>query len=750
MKNIQNSTVPRNQIFDQAAAHLSSSLINPFISPRRVPTASLSITYFERNTKPAGQRIATTWASTCEWIEQNPPSAATKNDLPLIKLATFIGDYRTDANLEAISGIEGDYDAEQIQPSDAVALLTAKGIEAFIYTSPSHQPEKPRWRVLCPISTTATPADRHALVGRLNGVLGGVLASESFTPSQAFYVGSVAGGHPVQCWRVKGWALDTIEGLQSIGPPSPTERTAGRQFKSGDGRRAPSYQIALDALHSVNPSDIERPAWLSMSGAFFIATRGLPGSDDAERDWQTWNANHPGNDPAANVRTWNDFHRNGADHDFTSLGRMSANDNARGWALFNGVVHQMPVMPPIVSVGKLLTPLSDLMKSERARNWLIRGIIPANVAGIMYGAPGTGKTFVAIDIAACVASNTKFNGRHTATGPVVYVAGEGHAAIRDRFEAWYKSNEGNGGQEQIHVSRSSISFIDHGQFAALATELDAMTPKPTLVIIDTLFRATAGADVNDAQAMTGFWANVDAIKARYNCTVLVVHHVGRNEPNRSFGSIVLLANADFEISIKDGVGEDTKVIENTKQKDAPEFEPIYFKLKSVHLGHVLHNPLDPLDVEQISSCVCEFIAAPIAGPNQDRETHQIVNDTVPLGPNTNDQRKIGGLLCAIYDEVLKHRGIVQSETVQMDIAIPKDLIRRYLGDVGKDELRNGLNGLGTIKTRGPMKGKAWITATKDGKYTPKSALLKWARDAHYSDFDNTELTADELASFAEA
>src|ERR1700712_161353 len=65
-------------------------------------------------------------------------SAASKRELPLLKLATF-GDLRTkknslrsDDNLLLIFGIEADYDAERISFADACLILREAGIAALI------------------------------------------------------------------------------------------------------------------------------------------------------------------------------------------------------------------------------------------------------------------------------------------------------------------------------------------------------------------------------------------------------------------------------------------------------------------------------------------------------------------------------------------------------------------------------------------------------------------------------------------
>ena len=111
-----------------------------------------------------------------------------KRDMPLIKFALF-GDVRSPegflrngANMQAITGVEGDYDAGRLAPEDACTNLGMAGVSALVYTTPSYSPEAPRWRVLAPLSADHPPEARMGLLGRVNGVLGGALAPESFVP----------------------------------------------------------------------------------------------------------------------------------------------------------------------------------------------------------------------------------------------------------------------------------------------------------------------------------------------------------------------------------------------------------------------------------------------------------------------------------------------------------------------------------------------------------------------------------------
>lgn len=174
-------------------------------------------------------------------------SAPSKAELPWIKLARFgdkatdRGSLRHDANVLELFGVEGDYDALDISPTAAVTMLDLAGIRSLVYTSPSYSPTRLKWRVLCPLSRSTAPTDRKALVARLNGALGGILAKESFTLSQAYYYGRVGDNPHHAAWLVDGEPLDTVAGLAEVYPKPvviPTVRIAVGGTSTDIGRDA--------------------------------------------------------------------------------------------------------------------------------------------------------------------------------------------------------------------------------------------------------------------------------------------------------------------------------------------------------------------------------------------------------------------------------------------------------------------------------------------------------------------------------
>jgi hypothetical protein len=147
-----------------------------------------------------------------EFIEET--TAESKEELPLLKLATFgkqrssKNSLRTNDNVLKISGVEGDYDRGAVAFEEAVAIMEEAHLCALLYSSPSYTDAKPKWRILLPTSEDLPPPEREKLVARVNGLLDGALDPASFTLSQAFYFGRVAGSPPPRTAIVEGDCVD--------------------------------------------------------------------------------------------------------------------------------------------------------------------------------------------------------------------------------------------------------------------------------------------------------------------------------------------------------------------------------------------------------------------------------------------------------------------------------------------------------------------------------------------------------------
>lgn len=206
----------------------------------------LYVTDFQNLSGATLRELRYKWEDLCSLIH-DPPVFPNKQACPLIKLARFgtrktkKGSLRWNDNVVSISGIEADYDGESVTMGHAAGLLAVAGIQAILYTSPSHTPDKPRWRVLCPLSSPHLPQARSNFAHALNDVLQGILATESFILSQAYYFGHVQ-GTVYEAIEVKGRPIDVVS-MERPAPQGSPRANRRRLFEDG----APPLQLVEEA-----------------------------------------------------------------------------------------------------------------------------------------------------------------------------------------------------------------------------------------------------------------------------------------------------------------------------------------------------------------------------------------------------------------------------------------------------------------------------------------------------------------------
>ena len=266
----------------------------------------------------------------------------------------------------------------------------------------------------------------------------------------------------------------------------------------------------------------------------------------------------------------------------------------------------------------LLRHVRELLTNPPAVRWLIRGIIEADTLAMLYGQPGAGKSFIALSMAASIACGSGWHGHRVTQGPAVYILGEGGGGVSRRLRAWQLSNPDARLQDApLYVSSRMVPMGEAEAVAEIEAAIsDAGAGKPSSVWIDTLARAAAGLDENSSRDMGELVRACDAIRERYGCAVVLVHHAGHNQ-DRARGSSAIKAALDTEISAtKDG---QVITLASTKAKESEGFKPLTFQLVGVDTGW------NDEDGERVFSAVME----PCDAPGQDEAIGK--NQTLCLG-----------------------------------------------------------------------------------------------------------------------
>lgn len=217
-------------------------------------------------------------------------------------------------------------------------------------------------------------------------------------------------------------------------------------------------------------------------------------------------------------------------------------------------------------------------------NWLIKKVLPAEGLGVIFGRPGSGKTFTVMDIAMHISAGIAWRGKKVRQADVSYVSPEAGRLGVNRVIGWCRHYgiEWPGG---FRLSPASINLCsDAADAEALIADIKANQPNCRLVVIDTLNRAMAGGDENSGEDMGRFVALCDLIAKSLKAFVLVVHHSGKDAAKGSRGHSSLLGAVSLELEVTKEQGQ-PGTVKVTKMRDGEDGAEYGFDIDSVPLGH---------------------------------------------------------------------------------------------------------------------------------------------------------------------
>ena len=258
-----------------------------------------------------------------------------------------------------------------------------------------------------------------------------------------------------------------------------------------------------------------------------------------------------------------------------------------------------------------LLSAADLLALPPLR-WRVRGILPSEGLAALYGPPGCGKSFLAIDMLAAIADGRTWFDHATTAAPCVYVGLEGEAGVAQRVQAHCTKRTA---PDRLRVVLTPLDLRRHDDREELAAAILAAGMGAGVVAIDTLNRAAPGVDENDASSMGLLIDAAKDLRERVGGLVLLVHHAGKDITRGLRGHSSLLAALDAVIEVtREG---DRRGWQLAKAKDAGDDESRPFRLDVVELG-------DDADGWPVSSC----IVAPEAPAGE-----TVRNSKLPKGGN---------------------------------------------------------------------------------------------------------------------
>jgi hypothetical protein len=236
-----------------------------------------------------------------------------------------------------------------------------------------------------------------------------------------------------------------------------------------------------------------------------------------------------------------------------------------------------------------LRRISDLITNIQEPEWVIEDIMEKDSVIDIYGAPKSGKSFVAIDMALCSSLGIPWQSHKTVQTPIIYLAGEGQRGIARRVQAWEHYYGHDLHKSQMFVSDRGVRFLDEKDHLNLINHIHQVADEfgdIGCLYVDTLARNFGAGNENSTEDMNRFIERVDHLKSEFSCCIALIHHTGHSSSGRARGSSVLPAAVDAEFAVKrpKDEGEEMRVeFTQTLIKDGKPMNPKFFKFREIDL-----------------------------------------------------------------------------------------------------------------------------------------------------------------------
>jgi RecA-family ATPase len=227
-------------------------------------------------------------------------------------------------------------------------------------------------------------------------------------------------------------------------------------------------------------------------------------------------------------------------------------------------------------------------EDEKFDDEIVERVLMRDGMSVIYGDSNSGKTFLAVHLAACMATGARFLDRRTVPGAVIYLATEAAGSVIRRVKA-YKKRFGIDHMKMV-VVKSPINLFDGTADTTRVIDLVKkieidLGEKVTMVIGDTMARISAGANENSGEDMGVILKHADQIKNECQTHFLWIHHNGKNAAAGMRGWSGIRAAIDTEIEVIEDKLTGIRTVEITKQRDIEGKGDRYgFTLESVDIG----------------------------------------------------------------------------------------------------------------------------------------------------------------------
>ncbi|NEB04516.1 AAA family ATPase [Streptomyces sp. SID13726] len=211
------------------------------------------------------------------------------------------------------------------------------------------------------------------------------------------------------------------------------------------------------------------------------------------------------------------------------------------------------------------TLTTDALDDIEELSPVVDGLLYRGTVARINGKPGAMKSFVALDMAGCVANGRPWAGRDVVKGDVIYLVAEGAGGIKKRVRAW---------EQETGCRMSGVYFLPRPIQVAgiewMVLEEACKRLRPALVVVDTQARSTVGIEESSNERMSVIFQRIERLARESEACALLVHHTGHvGEHGRGASNVLGAVQTELLVK-KEGKGAERVItvrIDKTKDDD---------------------------------------------------------------------------------------------------------------------------------------------------------------------------------------
>ena len=227
---------------------------------------------------------------------------------------------------------------------------------------------------------------------------------------------------------------------------------------------------------------------------------------------------------------------------------------------------------------------------------LIDGYFPASGVNLTFAPKDHFKSFNLTGQLMSIATGVDWHGYKVTQGPVIYIAGEGNTGLQKRCMGWCMQNNVDFSKVPIAICKWPMQVLNDVDMMQWQDDIDAyFVPrygKPVAIAVDTLATNFGPGDENSPTDMARFIANLKRyIEAKYECSVMVIHHTGHSNKDRARGGSSLEMNAEEVYYLRKPDADQPMLVElvakHTKDREKPP--PLLMEARVQLMGKIMSN-----------------------------------------------------------------------------------------------------------------------------------------------------------------